>query len=414
VQHRIAITDAEIERARSQVGVPQPDHVAHHDAQPTAAGISHFAFSLGDDNPLWFDPDYGQTTRWRRQIGSPTYLTITGVCETPKFTAEQKKQFRHLFPGAGEYVSGQSWEWYRPVSPGDNIYYDISRSSVDVRESSKFTGGKSVHMNTRNLYVDHTGGPVGMSETLLVASERSGSKKTNKHEGVELWPYTDEDIAAIDEIYAAEIVRGAETRYWEDVQVGDKLQPLAKGPLTVTDIIAEHLGRGMGHYGHGPLRFQWKTRQKIGGFYAKNSHGVPDVVQRLHWEHERAREIGLPLAYDYGDMRMNWLTHLVTNWMGDDGWLWKLTGQIRAFNFIGDWHLMEGTVRGKRREGRHCIVEIEIQGTSQRGWVTCPGTAVVILPSRESGPVVLPEPMEELSERGAAMMTEASQRGRTG
>ena len=60
------------------------------------------------------------------------------------------------------------------------------------------------------------------------------------------------------------------------------------------------------------------------------------------------------------------------------------------------------------------IVEIEIQGTSQRGWVTCPGTAVVILPSRESGPVVLPEPMEELSERGAAMMTEASQRGRTG
>ncbi|NIT62972.1 MAG: hypothetical protein GWO39_03980, partial [Gammaproteobacteria bacterium] len=78
------------------------------------------------------------------------------------------------------------WEWYRPVSPGDSIYYDISRSSVHVVESSKFTGGKSVHMNTRNLYVDHTGGPAGMSETLLVASERSGSKKTNKHEGVEL------------------------------------------------------------------------------------------------------------------------------------------------------------------------------------------------------------------------------------
>ncbi len=413
-EHRIAITEAEIDRARSQVGIPQPDHVKRHDARPSAAGIAHFAFSLGDDNPLWHDPEYGSATRWRRQIGSPTYLTVTGVNETPKFTAERKRQFRHLFPGAGEYVSGQSWEWYRPVSPGDDIYYDIALTSVHVVQSSKFTGGQSVHMITRDLYADHTGGPVGMSETLKIASERSGSKKTNRHAGVELWPYTDEDIAAIDAIYAAEEVRGAVPRYWEDVEVGDALQPLAKGPLTVTDIIAEHLGRGMGHYGHGPLRFQWKTRQKIGGFYAKNSHGVPDVVQRLHWEHERAQEIGLPLAYDYGDMRMNWLTHLVTNWMGDDGWLWKLTGQMRAFNFIGDWHLMEGTVRGKRQEGRHCIVELEIKGTSQRDWVTCPGTAVVILPSRQHGPVVLPEPSDALRERGAGMMTEAAQRRRAG
>jgi acyl dehydratase len=406
------ITDAEIERARAQVGVPQPAKLRMHDELPSSSGISHFAFSYGDDNPLYRDPDYGSKTRWRGQIAPPTYLAITGINETPPFDAEQKKLFRQLFRGVGEYVSGFTYEWYKPIRPGDRIFYEITRSGVRVEEQSKFAAGRSVHLTSRNLYVDDIGLPTGMSEVLLITAERSGSKKAGKHDDVAEWNYTDEDIAKIDAIYAAEETRGAKPRYWEDVEVGDLMQPQAKGPLTVTDIIAEHLGRGMGHYDHGPLRYWWKQRQKMPGFYTKNAQGVPDVVQRLHWEKDWANKVGLPLPYDYGDMRMNWLGHLVTAWMGDDAWLWRLFCQIRSFNFIGDYHIMEGRVAGKRRDGPHCVVDLEIKGTSQRGWVTCPGTATVILPSREHGPVVMPQPPEDLSRRGAAMMTEAAQRKR--
>jgi acyl dehydratase len=406
------ITDAEIERARAQMGIPQPAKLRMHDEKPSPAGISHFAFSFGDDNPLWHDPAYGATTRWRGQIAPPTFIAITGINETPQFDAEQKKLFRQLFRGVGEYASGSSYEWWRPIRPGDDVFYETTRSGVRVEENSKFAGGRSVHLTGRNLFVNKDGTPVAMSEGLFITAERGGSKKTNKHEGVKAWEYTDEDIAKIDAIYAAEETRGAKPRYWEDVEVGDLMQPLAKGPLTVTDIIAEHLGRGMGHYGHGPLRYWWKHRQKLGGFYTKNRQGVPDVVQRLHWEQDWAEQVGLPLPYDYGDMRMNWLAHLVTAWMGDDAWLWKMFCRVREFNFIGDFHIMEGRVAGKRKEGGHHLVDLEIKGTCQRGWVTCPGTATVILPSRTDGPVILPTPPDELVLRGAAMMTEAGARKR--
>jgi len=406
------ITDSEIERARAQIGIPQPAKLKMHDAKPSEAGISHFAFSFGDDNPLWHDPAYGATTRWRGQIAPPTFIAITGVNETPEFDAEQKKLFRQLFRGVGEYVSGSTYEWYRPIRAGDDIYYETTRSGVRVEEKSSFAGGRSVHLTSRQLNVDKDGAPVAMSEHLVITAERGGSKKTNKHADVKAWEYTDEDIAKIDAIYAAEETRGANPRYWEDVEVGDLMQPMAKGPLTVTDIIAEHLGRGMGHYDHGPLRYWWKHRQRLGGFYTKNRQGVPDVVQRLHWEQDWAEQVGLPLPYDYGDMRMNWLAHLVTGWMGDDAWLWKMFCRVREFNFIGDWHIMEGRVAGKRVEGPHHVVDLEIKGTCQRGWITCPGTATVILPSRAAGPVILPTPPEELVHRGAAMMTEAAARRR--
>ena len=405
------ITEAEIDRARAQIGIPQPAHLRLHDEAPSPAGIAHFAFSYGDDNPLYHNRGYGETTRWRGQIAPPTYMSITGICETPPFDAEQKKLFRQLFRGCGEYVSGFTYNWYRPVRPGDKIYYEITTNGVHVVENSKFAG-RTVHVDRRRLDVDDTGSPVATRDSLLIVAERSASKKGGKHDDVKPWVYTDEDIAKIDEIYAAEKTRGAEPRYWEDVEVGDLMQPLAKGPLTVTDIIAEHLGRGMGHYDHGPLRYWWKHRQKLGGFYTKNPQGVPDVAQRLHWEQDWAEKVGLPLPYDYADMRMNWMAHLVTHWMGDDAWLMRLFCQMRAFNFIGDFHIMEGRVAGKRIEDGHCLVDLEIKGTSQRGWVTTPGTATVILPSREHGPVVLPAPPAELVKRGAQMMTEAAERRR--
>jgi crotonobetainyl-CoA:carnitine CoA-transferase CaiB-like acyl-CoA transferase len=41
----------------------------------------------------------------------------------------------------------------------------------------------------------------------------------------------------------------------------------------------------------------------------------------VHWDEEFAREVGAPGAYDYGPERCSWLTHHLTNWMGDDGFL---------------------------------------------------------------------------------------------
>jgi hypothetical protein len=84
--------------------------------------------------------------------------------------------------------------------------------------------------------------------------------------------------------------------------------------------------------------------------------------------------------------------------MGDDGWLMRQHSEIRKFNYIGDSHVLTGEVVAKRIEdGRH-LVDIEMRGTNQRGDVTCPGSATIALPSRETGrEVPLPTPPADLS-----------------
>jgi hypothetical protein len=103
-------------------------------------------------------------------------------------------------------------------------------------------------------------------------------------------------------------------------------------------------------------------------------------------------------------MRDCWLSHYVTDWMGDDAWLVRQSSEIRKFNYIGDVHVITGEVVDKRVEDGRCLVDIEMRGTNQRDTVTCPGTATVALPSREHGPVVLPAPTNDYARQAATML----------
>src|SRR3546814_19250916 len=79
-------------------------------------------------------------------------------------------------------------------------------------------------------------------------------------------------------------------------------------------------------------------------------------LQRVHWDDSRAQDLGLPSGYDYAIMRFAWLTHLLTNWMGDDGWIESYGVELRQFNFVGDFHIIGGSVRSEeRRVGKECV-----------------------------------------------------------
>src|SRR5439155_4362340 len=194
---------------------------------------------------------------------------------------------------------------------------------------------------------------------------------------IERTQYTPEMLAEIDRLYAEEYVRGAAPRFWEEVEEGEELPTVVKGPLLVTDIISAHMGRGWGGFGVAPLKLGYKNRRRVPKFYTPNPFGVPDAAMRCHWEDEWAQAMGHPFAYDYGAMRDSWLSHLVTNWMGDDGWLWKIHTETRRFNYIGDTHWMQGKVTKKFETEWGGAVDLEIWGKNQRDEVTCPGHATV-------------------------------------
>lgn len=395
------ISDPDIARARSQIGIAVPLRCPTHSPVPSAATIRNFTWGYGEDNPLYMDEDYAAASRWRGLIAPPMFPIATGVCETPPLKGEKKALFKGLFRGVGKYYSGVRFEWFRPITPGEQLYIDWSTVAIDVKTSS-FSGGRSVIETYRCLHVDACGAPVAVRYESYVNAERGGSKKTGKHDAIERQTYSEKEIERINALYAAEERRGAEPRYIEDVAVGDTLVPVVKGPMTVTDIISQHVGWGMGEYGIGPLRHAWKLRtQKLKGFYTNDEFGVPDVAQRMHWNPEWAKAIGLPAPYDYGQMRSCWMSHLITNWMGDDGWLKGMHNRLHSFNFIGDTHIFSGTVA--KIDGT--AVTIDVKGTNQRDMETVTGQAEVLLPSRRNGPVVLPDAGQDLKQRGAQMMT---------
>jgi acyl dehydratase len=403
------ITDEDVERCRLQIGVPQYAHGLPYNTEVTHDAIRHFAFSCGEDNPLWNDRAYGRKTRWGDQIAPPMFFVTTGIGLAPKPDAETKALFKGLFKGVSKYYSGVEWTWWRPLYPDSIVYEEHTTADVIVREHSTFSGGQTVTEVYRHLYADDAGQALGMREESFVNAERAGSKKAGRHADLKRQVYTPEMIAEIDAVYAAEQLRGPEKRYWEDVQVGDEVTPVAKGPLSMVEVIAYHMGQGLSHYGIGPLRLNWKQRQRMPGFYVDDRYGVPDVSQRVHWDQDRAQELGLPTSHDYGQMRANWLAHLITNWMGDDGWLWKLSLQTRAFNFMGDATICSGKVSDKRIEdGRH-VVELTLQSVNQRGENTAPGSALVILPTRDAE-ARLPDPPAEIDNRGKAMMAMKAER----
>jgi acyl dehydratase len=112
------------------------------------------------------------------------------------------------------------------------------------------------------------------------------------------------------------------------------------------------------------------------------------MAQRCHWDDEWAQRMGHPAAYDYGVMRTCWMAHLVTNWMGVDAWIWKVSASVRKFNYIGDAHFVSGVVRDV--DGVASTVTIDAMCVNQRGEVTADARIVVVLPPAGGGAAVLP------------------------
>jgi acyl dehydratase len=397
------LTDADIERAKLLLGIDRASR--HRELYSVASpdAIRNWSLGVGDDNPLYTDEEYGPGTRWGSQIG---HGTMVGHIKTPMLgdpvPKEIRDQTKGLFRGVHVFVSGGTWEWYRPLFPGDRIYSFDGDESIQVKQSE--FAGRSVIQVRRDVAVDQRGSVVGVYRILRVLTERKTAHDKGKYAEIQPAQYSDEDYERIDAVYEREQVRGADKRYWEDVNVGDVLGPMVKGPLTTTDIIAFHAGGyGFVPYGLRSARVGYKNRKRISPFYVKNEQGVYDVAQRLHWDSQWARAIGNPMAYDYGVMRQAWFYHYVSDWAGDDAFIQNMEDSIRKFNYHGDTQFLSGEVTAKHEvEGRH-VVELSMKMVNQRSTETAYGSATVALPSRTAGLPVPPTCPAALSAKAAEM-----------
>ena len=389
------ITDDGIDRLRARINVPEPWPQPPHHRVITTDTFRHVAEAYGDDNPLWCDPAYAAGTRWASPIAPPPLVggdTLVGEDEVTEVEPEHRALMKgDPLRGVHAFYAASAREWWAPMAPGMRI--TRRNALVGVLDRPSDFAERAVHEWSAQVFRSDGGPLLSAQLRNMVRTERTKARERKKYDDVELRPYTDAEIDEIDAQYLSEAPRGATPRWFEDVEEGDEVGPLVKGPLLVTDIVCWHVGMGMGLYGIKPLRLAARNRRRIPRFFHRDPLNVPDVMQRVHWDPEFAQRSGNPSTFDYGRMRETWLIHLCTDWMGDDAWLWTLECEFRLFNYVGDTQWVRGRVERKHlAEGGRPAVDLRLECVNQRGDVTTPGRATILLPSREHGPVRLPEP----------------------
>jgi len=279
--------------------------------------------------------------------------------------------------------AGADWTWHKPVLRNDEIQTEAHLKDL-IEHQTRFAG-RAFQQIYHVDFFKQDGTKVAEANSWCFRTDRDEARERGtKYKEVKAKPprrYTDEELEKFYQLYAEEEVRGRTPRYWEDVEDGEALTPLAKGPMTVTGFIA--YAQGWGGLYIRANKLNWRQITAHPGLGIKNRFGVPDCPERVHWDEEFAHMVGTPGAYDYGPERCSWLTHHLTNWMGDAGFLRKSSCKIRRHNPEGDMLTFTGKVVRKSVEnGRH-LVEIAQEAHNQDGELSVVGSGVVELPSRK-------------------------------
>jgi acyl dehydratase len=367
------ITDEMVEQAEALIGTwLRRDINGPSLAEPISPiDIRRFAhYSVGDDNPLWSSPDYAARSVWGGIIAPPTFLyTIDSTVVAPGFR------------GIQWIYGGTRWEHHLPVRVHDTITARVR--VIAVNEKSGAHASRFFIQTGEISFINQRGELVARAEAdvLRVPRRRTGTSGSLKFDdrGAR-WKYSSDDIEKIRQAYLNEKRRGAETRYWEDVQVGEQLWPIVKGPLTLVDIMAFYVGR---RNTYPPLKLAFQQReQHPANVYISPTTGVPVHPAAGHLDEEIAHEIGMPSAYDQGWQRANWGAHLVTNWAGDNSFVRRFSHKLVIPNLVGDTTWLEGAVTRKYVEDNEHRIVVEYKGVNQRGETNVTGTADIRLPSR--------------------------------
>jgi acyl dehydratase len=380
------ITEEGIALAAELIGQPIRRSRMQWIETATRDAIRHFAWGIGDDNPLWLDADYAARSPYRGILGPPCMLYgVDSTIVAPKL------------PGVQWVYAGTDWTWFEPIRLDDHFTVEGRLLTQEEKSGRRFARwllqtGEIRYTNQHGRLISIALGKCARTPRLRhnVTQDESDSEPVAVAESQ---LYSSQELKDIEQQVLAERRRGEEPLYFEDVTVGDAVPPVIKGPLSVIDILAWYSAtQGALHYGgaHGDaIRY----RRRHDDYHINPKTGAKDAAGRGHLEASTGRDVGMEGAYDIGPQRIAWAQHMLTNWIGDHGFLHKLNISVRRPNLVGDTIWWRGSVNAKRAVQGVCLVDIDVEAKCQRNIPSAHGTAVVALPSREHGAVNFPLPL---------------------
>ncbi len=371
------IDDASIASAQELLNTPLRRNRMQWVQSSTRDAIAQFAKGVGDDNPLWLDSGYAKETRWKEIIAPPSFLyAVDATIVAPKL------------PGVQWIYAGTKWRWLNAINRDET--FNTSAQLISMDEKSGRTFNRWIMQTGEIRYHNAAGELLAIAEGRVARTPRSSNKartaKQSSNKTTKERPKPEK--RSENQTLNISERRGKKTREWENVHVGDSIGPDIR-PLSLLDIYGWYVGaQGALHYG-GAHADAVRYRHRHDDYSINAKTGAKDSAARGHFSAGEGSKVGMGGAYDVGLHRISWIIALITNWIGDDGFLAEIDVSILKPNLVGNITEISGSV-SKVWHDQHHFVRIEVEAKDQNDIISATGYAIVALPSSKSGAVQLP------------------------
>ena len=324
--------------------------------------IRRFGDGVGDYNPLYRREEYAQASRFGMVTAPPIFIygASLGIAMAINGNIDGRRLSSSHFP---MNYAGGTIDFHKTIWPGDRI--SASEEIVDIHHKHSDRIGDFVLCEARINYHNQRKQLVATKTTLMARYRNLGGGRTIKYDREKKTQVIEESP---DPLVFERQRRGRDSRYFEDVVVGEEMPALHKGTYTVTELFL---------FTHGVVGTGRSPRAALDAEQSKDLGGGG----RYDAEHARNRR-NMPGQFDWGPQRVCWLAQMATDWMGDDGTLKRMETRVRHPNVVGDTNTVFGKVARKYPANGENLVELTVYNENQAGLATAESTITVALPGR--------------------------------
>lgn len=348
--------------------------------------IRHYAEAIGDRNPMWRKEDYARKSFWGGMIAPATILDM--LCNPSPFYWEKDIKDRpwKKFNSYGWAPWSKEYEWFNVMRPGDRI-----------RVIQKFLGIREIPTNepkpTRLFEYSNRRWFINQREDVVATEDIIWHMTINKQGGIippkprPIRRLTDRERDAIYRGYNEERRRGSDPLFWEDIDVGEQSDPHIVGPISLYDQVAGYIARE-GHvmafaaaWDRIRLNFDFAALDEEINAWKSGGEGHLSAGKGHAATHGGGRAFAI---HQQEGVRF----YAISNWMGDNAFLAKLTNVNQSVPLQGD--VLNTTLKVIRKyiASEKYFIDLDVITTDIDGLVLINGTATIKLPSRSNLKVI--------------------------
>ncbi|MFI5015254.1 MAG: MaoC family dehydratase, partial [Hyphomicrobiales bacterium] len=195
------ITDQALDELRERIGKKIEDTLEPWCHEATRDNIRHYAHGIGDDNPLWCEPEIAAKSSHGGIVALPSFLFATSRIVSGYVGG---------LAGVHAMWAGANWTWHRWVRRNEEIATEVWLADL-VEHETRFAGRAIQQIYHVNFY-GAGGDLVAEADSWCFRTDRDAAReqgtKYDELKGKPQRRYAREELDRVYDLYAKEEIRG--------------------------------------------------------------------------------------------------------------------------------------------------------------------------------------------------------------